>query len=134
MSRLRQKRVGGPLRAPCLHFAVAGVARRSLGERVHDQEEGASVLLLMAMAISRMVPLIENLDTLQVQMNERVKREAGRQASERENAERLAGERKKMDGTARERERVNKIIGSQVDEAAAIDWRKNLALLVCRGA
>jgi hypothetical protein len=66
-----------------LHFAVAGVARRSLGERVHDQEEGASVLLLMAMAISRMVPLIENLDTLQVQMNERVKREAGRRASER---------------------------------------------------
>jgi hypothetical protein len=71
-----------------------------LGERVHDQEEGASVLLLMAMAISRMVPLIENLDTLQVQMNERVKR--GRQARERRAT--LAGERKKMDGTARERE------------------------------
>jgi hypothetical protein len=94
------------------------------------------LLLLMAMAISRMVPLIENLDTLQVQMNERVKR--GRRASERATRRR---ERKKMDGTARERilsalrERVNKIIGSQVDdEAAAIDWRKNSALLVCRGA
>jgi hypothetical protein len=80
----------------------------------------------MAMAISRMVPLIENLDTLQEQMNERVKRRA---------------RRKKMDGGGGEREerdagreRVNKIIGSQVGEAAAIDWRKNFALLVCRGA
>lgn len=86
MSRLKTKERRSSARHACI-LQLPAWRGEVWGNECTTKKKKEPLLLLMAMAISRMVPLIENLDTLQVQMNERVKREAGGRASDSQERE-----------------------------------------------